>query len=36
MSDPMAGYQQSKGFKNGIDADMQNNVKDKKLTFIIP
>lgn len=34
--DPVADYQQTAGFRNGVNPDMQSKVKDKKMVFIEP
>jgi hypothetical protein len=36
MKDPLADYQQSSGFRNGIGGEMPGKVKNKKLVFIEP
>lgn len=36
MKDPLSDYQQSSGYRNGVNPDMQSKVKDKKLVFIEP
>jgi len=37
LSDPLADYQNSSGFRSGIGGEMLNNKKsDKKLVFIEP
>ena len=37
MKDPMADYQKSAAFRNGVNQDLLGNkVKDKKMVFIEP